>query len=102
MIGYGLDKYETQKKCDEAADDCLAALKLLPEWFATSKMVEKFDNSSRANDDILFYNEDFDRVTFISNQRHILAVDLDKINLHNDNNFDEDDSDTIIHVRLLA
>ena len=65
-------------------------------------MVEKFDNASRANDDILFYNEDFDKVTFISNQRHILAVDLDKINLHNDNNFDEDDSDTIIHVRLLA
>ena len=102
MIGYDLDKYETQKKCDEAADDCLAALKFLPEWFATSKMVEKFDNASRANDDILFYNEDFDKVTFISSQRHILAVDLDKINLHNDNNFDEDDSDTIIHVRLLA
>ena len=32
----------------------------------------------------------------------ILGVDLDKINLDNDNNFDEDDPDTIIHVRLLA
>ena len=29
-------------------------------------------------------------------------VDLDKINLDNDNNFDEDDPDTIIHVRRLA
>ena len=34
--------------------------------------------------------------------RHILAVDLDKINLYNDNNFDEDDPDTIIHARFLA
>ena len=32
----------------------------------------------------------------------ILGVDLDKINLDNDNNFDENDSETIIHVSLLA
>ena len=32
----------------------------------------------------------------------ILAVYLDEINLDEDNNFDEDDRDTIIHVRLLA
>ena len=32
--------------------------------------------------------------------KHILAVDLEKINL--DNNFDEDDLGTIIHVRLLG
>ena len=37
-----------------------------------------------------------------SNQRHIFAVDHDTINLDNDNNFDEDDPDTIIHVKLLA
>ena len=30
---------------------------------------------------MLFYNEDFDNVTFIANQRHILSVDLDKVNL---------------------
>ena len=35
-------------------------------------------------------------------QRHLIATDLDKINLDNDNNFYEDDPDTIIHVRLLA
>ena len=35
-------------------------------------------------------------------QRHILVVDLDKINLDNDKNFDEDDPDTIIHLTLLA
>ena len=31
----------------------------------------------------------------------MLCVDLDKINLH-DINFDEDDPETIIHVRLMT
>ena len=88
--------------CDEAVDDYLAVLNFLPDWFVISKMLEKFDNALHANNDILFYNEDFDKVTFITNQRHILTVDLDKINLNNDNNSDKDDLDTIIHVRLLA
>ena len=67
-----------------------------------SKMLEQFDKALLVNDDILFFNEDFNKVTFIANERHILAVDLDKINLDNDNNFDEDDPDTIIHVKFLA
>ena len=46
---------------------------------------------------IYFFNEDFNKVTFTANERHILALDLDK-----GNSFDEDDPDTIIHVRLLA
>ena len=66
-------------------------------------MLEKHNNVLHADDDILFYNKDFYKVTFIANQRYILTVDLDKISLdNNNNNFDEDDLDTIIHVRLLA
>ena len=60
-------------------------------------MLEKCNNALRANDDILFimiYNEDFDKVTFIANQRHILFADLDNINLDNDDNFHEDNPDT--------
>ena len=75
--------------CDEAVDDCPAGLKFIPDWFVTSKMLEKFDNTLHSNDDILFYNEDFDKVTFIANQKDILAVDFEKIIL--DNNFDEDE-----------
>ena len=41
-------------------------------------------------------------ISFIANQRHISAVGHDEINLDNNNNFDEDDPDTIIHVKLLA
>ena len=56
---YCPDKYKTQKMCDEAVDDCLAALKFIPDWFVTSKMVENVDIVLHANDDILFNNEDF-------------------------------------------
>ena len=101
MIVYYSDKYKTQRICYEAVA-CPATLKFIPDWFVTSKMLEKFDNILHANDDTLFYNEDFDKVIFIANQRHILAVDIDKNNLHNDNNFVENDPDTIIHVRLFG
>ena len=85
--------------CNESVDDSLAAFIFFPDWFVTSKMLEKFNNALHANDDVFFFNEDFDKVTFIANQRNILAADLDKINLDNDNNFDEDD---LVHARLLA
>ena len=75
--------------CDEAVDDCPAGLKFIPDQFVTSKMLDKFDNTLHSNDDILFYNEDFDKVTFIANQKDILAVDFEKIIL--DNKFDEDE-----------
>ena len=88
--------------CDEAVNDCLAALKFVPDWFVTSKMLEKLDNALHANGDILPYNEDFNKVTFIACQRHILSADLDKAKLDNYNNFYEDFPDTIIRFRLLA
>ena len=51
---------------------------------------------------MLFFKEGFNKATFFATQMDIFAVDLDKINPYEDNNFDEDDSDTIIHVRFLV
>ena len=48
--------------CDEAVDGCL------PDGSITSKLLETFDNALHSNDDILFYNEDFDKASFIANQ----------------------------------
>ena len=96
------NKYKNQKMCGKAVDDCEVALKFISDWFLTSEMLEKLDNALHANGDILFYFEDFDKVTLFACHRHILAVDLDKINLDDDKNFSEDDPDTLIHVRLLA
>ena len=61
-------------------------------------MFEKLDH---ANDDIIFVNEDSNYVTFFSADIGIFSVDLNNINLA-DFNFDEDDPETIIHVRFLA
>ena len=40
FIRYVPDQYKTQQMCDKAVDDCLAALKFVPDWFVTSKMVK--------------------------------------------------------------
>ena len=51
-----------------------------------------------SNDNTLFFNEDFNKVLISANQIGILAVDIDEINIYEDNDFDEDDPETIIHV----
>ena len=91
MIVYCSDRCKTQGMCDESVDVCLAASKFIPDCYVISRMLEKFHNALLANDDILFFKEDFNKVTFIANQRHALAVDFDEIVLYEDNNFDEDD-----------
>ena len=42
LVVYCPDKYKTQRMCDEAVDDCLAALKLVPDWLLTSEMIKTF------------------------------------------------------------
>ena len=62
--------------CDEAVGDSLAALKLIPDWFVTSKMIQKLYTALYTDDGLPFFDEDSDNVTFC----------CDNINL--DNNFD--------------
>ena len=88
--------------CEEALNDSLAGQKFVTEQVDTSQMFEKLDNTLDVHDNTLMYNKIFEKVTFIANQRHILTVDLVKINLDKDSNFDKSDPDTIIHVRLQA
>ena len=54
-----------------------------------------------ADENVLYFNEDAGNVTSIYNGMGILNIDLNNINLE-DTNYDEDDPDTIIHIRLLA
>ena len=86
--------------CDEAIDDSLAASKLFHDWFVTSKMIKKLYTALYADDGLLFLDENFGDVTFCCNEMGFLSVNDNSINL--DNNFDEDDSDTIILIKLLA
>ena len=87
--------------CDKAVDVCLAALKFVPDWFVTSKMIKILFTALYADENILYINEDSGNVVFICNGMGILNIDLNNINL-DDSNYNEDDGDTIILVRLLT
>ena len=58
-------KYKTQRMCDKAVDDFLAALKLIPDWFATSKMIKELYTALYADGNILYFNEDSVNVLFL-------------------------------------
>ena len=40
-IRYVLDQYKTHQMCDKTVDSCFAALKFVPDWFVTSKVIKK-------------------------------------------------------------
>ena len=61
-------------------------------------MIKKIFTPLCGNENILYFNED--SVLFSRNEMGNLNIDLNKINI--DNNFDENDPDTIILIRLLA
>ena len=48
-----------------------------------------------------FFNEDTGNATFLGSELGILFEDLSNINL-DDVNFDKDDPETVIHVRILG
>ena len=100
LIFYCPDKYVTQKMCDKVVNDSLATLKPIPNWFVASKMIKKLFTALYADENILYFDEDSGNVLFNCNGMGILTIDLNDIIL--DTNFDENDPDTIIHIRLLA
>ena len=86
---------------DKAVDDCLAALKFIPNWFIISKMIKNLLTALYADDNILYFNEDSGDVIFSCNEMGILSVDVNNTNL-DDTNYYEDGPESIIYARLLA
>ena len=78
---------------DKSVDESLATWKLIPNWFVTSKMINESSTVLYADKNILYFKEDFGNVVFSCNEKGILNIVLNNINL--DNNFDGDDTDTI-------
>ena len=62
-------------------------------------MNKKLFTALYADENVLYFKEDSSNVIFACNEMDILNIDLNSINL--DNNFDEDDPDTIILISLL-
>ena len=54
-----------------------------------------------ADENILYFIEDSGDAVFFCNEMDILSIDLNNINL-DDTNYDGDDPETIIHIRILA
>ena len=52
LIVYCPDKYIAQKMCAEALDYSLAVLKLIPDWFVTTKMIKKLFTALYADKNI--------------------------------------------------
>ena len=64
-------------------------------------MLKGFDNAVFFNDDIVFVNAYSVNVTFFSDDIGLAMVDLNDVSL-DDDNFDNDDPEIIIHVRFMA
>ena len=63
-------------------------------------MIKKHFTALYADENILYFNEDSGDAVLNYNKMGIDNTDLNDTNLYN--NFDEDDSDTIILIRLLT
>ena len=102
-LKYCHDRYKTQEMCNKAIDDFLPALKFVPDWFITSKMTKKLLAAlyTERNINILYINAGSGDSVFSFNRIGIFSIDLSNINL-DDTNFDADDPETFIHIRLLA
>ena len=75
--------------------------KFVPNWFVTSKIIEKLFTDLYVDENILYFNEKSDNVIFNCNGMGICSIYFNNINL-DDINYGEDDPQTIIHIRVLA
>ena len=64
-------------------------------------MIKKLLTALYADDNILYFSEDSGNVIFSCNEMDNVRVDLNNINL-DDTYYDQDDLETIIHVRVLV
>ena len=99
-LEYCHDRYKTQEMCHKAVDDFLPALKFVTDWFDTNKMIKKLLTALYVHGNILYFNENSGNAIFFYNEMGILSIDLNNIYLGY-SNYDEDDPETIIHVRFL-
>ena len=85
---------------DEAVNNFLTALKLIPDWLVTSKIIKNLFTALYADENILCFNEGSSYAVFNCNEMGIVNVDLNNYNL--DDNFDKEDLNTIIFIKPLA
>ena len=87
--------------CDEVLDSYLPILKSVSDWFVMNKIVERFDSSVFSNGDSFFMMQILILSHFLAMIWTLILQTLNSINLVNDS-FDEEDPESIIHVRFMA
>ena len=53
--------------CDEAVDHSIAGLKLILDWFVTSKLIKELFTALYPDENILYFNKDAGNVVFSCN-----------------------------------
>ena len=89
-----------QEMCGKAVDVCLSVSKFVPDWFATSKMLEILDNVVFSNDYIDLDHIDSDIITLFVDDMDINTMDF--ININFDDNDDDNDLGNLIRFRLVV
>ena len=54
--------------CIKSVDDFLPALKFVPDWFVSSKLIKNLHSALFTDDDILFFDENSSNFTFSSDE----------------------------------
>ena len=67
---------------DEAIDDSLAALELIPDCFVTSKMIKNLYTDLYPDNGLLFFDEDSHFVPGIVNLKSVKNLKKDKIRIN--------------------
>ena len=100
ILKYCHDRHKTQEMCDKAVDIFYQHYNLFLTTLLQIKCFKKLDNDVFSNN-IVFLYADSDFVTYFSDDRDLNTINFDNITIDNDN-FDEDDPETIINVKLMA
>ena len=63
----------SKQKRDEAVDDRLTVKTFFPDWFVTSKMLEKFNDVLLPNNSILFLMKILLKLYFLANEMVVIC-----------------------------
>ena len=63
----------SKQKRDEAVDDRLTVKAFFPDWFVTSKMLEKFNDALLPNNSILFLMKILLKLYFLANEMGVIC-----------------------------
>ena len=63
----------SKQKRDEAVDDRLTVKTFFPDWFVTSKMLEKFNDALLPNNSILFLMEILLKLYFLATEMGVIC-----------------------------